>query len=101
MNIFTGITMLILACGSFLFFRPEFLSSRVLCAMTGAMGLMAFSAGAGSWGFQLLQTVLEAVVAFCCVMQIRREAIVRARRAARRRARHPAPEPQRKAKTCA
>lgn len=90
MNLFTGTALLVLAAALFLNCRPRAQESRVLCLLTGAMGLMALIAGDGSWRFQLIQTALQAFVALCCVMRVRREKRFRARRAALRRGAHTA-----------
>lgn len=100
MNIFTGMAMLILAGVLFFKFKPKSQSSWALCAMTGVMGFMALYAGAGSWKFQLIQLTLQGVVGFCCFAQLRREKIVRARRAARKHVHRPAAAVQ-QVKTCA
>jgi len=101
MNIFTGMAMLILSAVLFLKYRPKSQNSRALCVLTGLMGFMALYAGAGSWKFQLIQLALQAVVSFCCFAQLRREKIMRARRAARRHAHRPASMAQQQIKTCA
>ena len=101
MNIFTGMAMLILAGVLYLKFRPKSQNSRELCALTGLMGAMVVYAGAGSWVFQLVQLALQLVVGFCCFAQLRREKIIRARRAVRKHVHRPAPVAQQQIKTCA
>ncbi len=87
MNIYNGVILILAACGLFVFFRPKAKSSRAICAIMGAMGLMAAAAGGGGWGVQVVQSLLQAIVVLCCVLQLRRESVIRARRAARRKAR--------------
>lgn len=89
MNLFTGIAVLLLAAYSFFKYRPASRGSRELCGLTALMGLLAAGAGTGSWKFQAIQTVLLAVVGVCCFVQLRRESILRARRARRRRLHRP------------
>lgn len=101
MNTIVGFSMLFLAGVLFFRYRPKFQSSRALCALTGAMGFMALTVGSGGLWFQLLQAALSAVVAVCCVQQLRREKRVRARRAARMRAHRPSGELPRAQKSCA
>ena len=101
MNIFTGIAMLILAGVLFFQYRPKSRNSQALCALTGLMGFLVVYAGAGSWKFQMLQLVLQAVVGFCCFVQLRREKILRTRRAVRRHVHRPNQGVQQEAKTCA
>ena len=100
MNVFTGMAMMILAGVLFFKFRPRSQNSRELCALTGLMGFMVLYAGAGSWKFQLIQLALQAVVGFCCFVQLRREKIIRARRAVRKHAHRPV-SVQQQIKTCA
>lgn len=87
MNIYNGVILILAACGLFVFFRPKAKSSRAICAIMGAMGLMAVTAGGGSWGVQAVQSLLQVIVVLCCVLQLHRESVIRARRAARRKAR--------------
>lgn len=83
MNVFTGITMLIFAAAVYAKYKPRSENGRLLCAMSAMMGFMALLAGAGNWKFQLLQIALQLTVALCCFVQLRRERILRRRRAAR------------------
>lgn len=101
MNMFTGIMMMILAAVLYFNFRPKSENSRMLCAVTGLMGFLVLYAGGGSWKFQLIQLVLQAVVGFCCFVQLRREKIVRARRAARRHVHRPEAAAKQEARNCA
>lgn len=89
MNILTGIALVVLAAFSFFKYKPRSRAGRELCALTALMGLLAAGAGTGNWKFQLIQTILMAVVGFCCVAQLRRESILRARRSMRRRLHRP------------
>lgn len=92
MNILTGIALVVLAAFSFFKYKPHSRAGRELCALTALMGLLAAGAGTGNWKFQLIQTALMAVVGFCCVAQLRRESILRARRSMRRRLHRPQPQ---------
>lgn len=100
-NMITGAATLVLAGVLYLLYKPKAKNSLVLCAMTGAMGFIALSAGTGNWKFQLIQVMLQLVVSSCCVLQLHREKVLRARRAARRRMARSIPAPQQEAKSCA
>ncbi|MGX8701332.1 hypothetical protein [Caproiciproducens sp.] len=80
MNLLTGTIMLLAAGVMARKFRPRTQSGRALLGMTAAMGLLSLLSGEGNRLFQTVQFVLQAVVAFCCFLQLRREAAVRRRR---------------------
>ena len=80
MNILTGIIMLLFAGAMAVRYRHRSQAGRALLAMTAVMGMFSLFAGAGNWLFQTVQFVLQAVVAFCCFTQLRREALLRRRR---------------------
>ena len=102
MSSFTGIAMLILAGVLYLKYSPKSQNGRVLCTMTGVMGVMALLTGSPSWKVQLIQTALQMVVGFCCFVQLRREKIIRTRRnTASLHVHRPGREAQQKIKTCA
>ncbi|NLJ31259.1 MAG: hypothetical protein GX424_06660 [Clostridiales bacterium] len=85
----TGTLLVTLSAFSFLKYRPLSRDGRGLCALAALMGLLAAGAGGGNWRFQLIQTLLMAVVGFCCVARARGESVLRARRAMRRRLHRP------------
>lgn len=101
MNMLTGMAMMVMAAILFLKYRPKSDNSRTLCAVTTLMGFLVMYAGAGSWKFQLIQIVLQAVVGFCCFAQLRREKILRTRRAARKHVHRPEAAKQQEARNCA
>ncbi len=101
MNIFTGMAMMILAAALFFKFKPKSENSRTLCAVTGLMGFLVMYAGGGNWTFQLIQLFLQAVVGFCCFVQLRREKIIRTRRAVRRHVHRPQQTEKQNARNCA
>ncbi len=68
---------------TFVIFQPKLVNSRILCAITGIMGLMAILSGPAGIKVQVLQLFLQLTVCFCCFVQLRRERRFRARRAAR------------------
>ncbi|MBE6823207.1 MAG: hypothetical protein E7518_08965 [Ruminococcaceae bacterium] len=85
MDTIIGVLMITLSVGILVFFRPRFQSSRILSGIALAMGLMTLGTASGDMVYQLFQLAMQATVAVCCVLQIRREAVLRARRAARKR----------------
>jgi hypothetical protein len=102
MSAFTGIAMILLSGVLYLKYSPKSKDGRLLCMMTGMMGIMSLIVSSGSWGFQLIQLGLQIVVGLCCFVQLKREKILRARRrAACRHVHRPGSEPQSKVKTCA
>ncbi|MBW7572880.1 hypothetical protein [Caproiciproducens faecalis] len=100
MNVLTGTIMLLAAGIMAKRFRTRTQSGRGLLGMTAAMGVLTLCFGGGSWPVQTVQFFLQAVVAFCCFLQLRREALVRRRRIHRHphRAQEPLPGAE---KTCA
>ncbi len=100
MNVFTGMTMLILAAAMYVKYKPRAKKSRALCGITGMMGFLSLLAGAGNWKIQLIQLVLQLAVGFCCFVQLRREEKFR-RRHMRLHAHRVAGRTHYKVKTCA
>nr|WP_319489544.1 hypothetical protein [uncultured Caproiciproducens sp.] len=80
MNVIIGMMMLLFAGFMALRYKPGSQSGRALLAMTALMGTFSLLTGTGNWLFQTVQLVLQAVVAFCCFAQLRREALLRHRR---------------------
>lgn len=101
MNVVTGMIMLIFAGAMYLKYKPRSEKGRELCAICGMMGFMALITGTGGWKFQLIQMVLQLTVASCCFLQLRRDDILRRRRAAVRNFRVHRVENQMRGKTCA
>jgi hypothetical protein len=100
MNLLAGTIMLLAAGIMAKKFRTRTESGRALLGMTAAMGMLSLLSGEGNWLFQTVQFVLQAVVAFCCFLQLRREAAVRRRRM-HRHPQHAQGRLRRAEKTCA
>lgn len=100
MNILTGIIMLLFAGAMAVRYRHRSQPGRALLAMTAVMGIFSLLTGAGNWLFQTVQFILQAVVAFCCFEQLRRDALLRRRRI-RRHPQHAQGRLHTAEKTCA
>jgi len=72
MDTIIGVLMITLSVGILVFFRPRFQSSRILSGIALAMGLMTLGTASGDMVYQLFQLAMQATVAVCCVLQIRR-----------------------------
>lgn len=101
MNVLIGMIMLLLTGAMAARYKPMSQSGRGLLGMTAVMGLFSLLTGTGNWLFQTIQFVLQAVVAFCCFAQLRREAALRQRRMHHRHPQHAQGRLHSREKTCA
>ena len=79
-----GIALLAAAIAMGIWYRPAWGEGAKLCALCAVMGVAGLAAGDGSALFTVLEALLSAVAAVCCLFRLHHEKLRRLRAEARR-----------------
>lgn len=79
-----GIALLAAAIAMGIWYRPAWGEGAKLCALCAVMGVAGLTAGDGSALFTVLEALLSAVAAVCCLFRLHHEKLRRLRAEARR-----------------
>ena len=81
-----GIALLAAAIAMGIWYRPAWGEGAKLCALCAVMGVAGLGRGDGSTLFTVLEALLSAVAAVCCLFRLHHEKLRRLRAEARRAA---------------